>query len=164
MTQQQKKTALAVAIVAGLVSLPMTWLSISGAQFDGSLGEMATAALGDITFNANAFNGRITFLVETPIWFIVAVAIAASVLQLMENSPAFSIPPLAQWLTAIVGVVWIGLAVVLPVFAENATLGIGALVGLVAAVIPLVCLSRATSNEETPQLESQDESPDESDA
>ncbi len=151
-------------MVTGPVSLPMPWMSVSGAQIDGSLGELATATLGDITVNANAFNGHITFLVKTPIWFIVAVAIAASVLQLMENSPAFSIPPLAQWLTATAGVVWIGLVVVLPVFAENAALGIGALVGMVAAVIPLVFLWLASPDEETPQLESQDESQDKSDA
>ncbi|HIN96036.1 MAG TPA: hypothetical protein EYN03_10370, partial [Planctomycetes bacterium] len=148
MTQPQKNTALVFAIVAGLVSLPMTWMTLQGAEIQGGLGEIFNSALGEISLVVTGLNGSITFLFKTPIWFIVVIAIAASVLQLMQDSETFSIPRPAQWATAIVALAWIGLAIVMALFSGKATLGMGALLGLFSGVVPVVCLAIASPDEQ----------------
>lgn len=148
MTQPQKNSALAIAIVCGLISLPMTWMAIQGAQIQGGLGGLFNSALGGVTINVNGFNGHVTVLFKAPIWFIVSVAIAANVLQFMHNTRSFAIPPIAEWLTAIVATVWISIAVCIGMFASGSSLGFGAILGLACAVIPLVCLIKETSQEQ----------------
>ena len=83
MKQQHKNSLLALAIFCGLLSLPMTWLTIRDAQIQSGFGEMFNSAFGGITIDVTGLNGHLTFLVKTPIWFIVLLAIAASSLQLM---------------------------------------------------------------------------------
>ena len=141
MTQPQKNTALAFASVAGLISLPLTWMNIRGATIQGGFGDMFNSAFVPITIDVTGLNGHVTFLFETPLWLIIGVAIAASLLQLMRNSKMFAIPRFAEWLTAIVAVAWISLAVIVALFSGTASLGIGCLFGLASAVIPVICLA-----------------------
>ncbi|WP_339748157.1 hypothetical protein [uncultured Rubinisphaera sp.] len=148
MTQPQKNTALAAAIVAALLSLPLTWMTIQNAEIQGGFGNMFNY-LGGMTINVTGLNGNVTFLFKTPIWFIVCIAIGASVLQLMAGSKSFAIPRFAQWATAIIATTWIGLAVIIAISSDKATLGIGALLGLLSAIIPMVCLFMSTSASET---------------
>lgn len=148
MTQPQKNTALATAIVAALLSLPLTWMSIQNVQFHGSLDSLFNS-FGGMTINVTGLDGSVTFLVKAPIWFIVCIAICANVLQLMAGSKSFAIPRFAEWATAIIATTWIGLTVIIAMFSGKATLGIGALLGLLSAVIPVVCLCMATSTDET---------------
>ncbi len=139
MTQPQKNTALVCGIVAAVLSLPLTWITIRNAQVQGGFGTMFNP-FGGMTFNITGLNGHLTFFVKTPIWFIVSVAIAANILQLMSGSPSFAIPDIAQWGTAIVATLWLVLPVLTTIGSGKATLGIGALLGLASAVIPVVCL------------------------
>ena len=144
MTQSQKNTALAIAIVAGLISLPLTWMTIRGATIQGGLGEMFNSMLGGMTIDVTGLNGHVTFLFKTPIWFIVGVAIAASVLQLMHNFEMFAISRIVEWLTSIVAVAWVLIAIIIALFSGQASLGIGSLLGLASSVIPVVCLAIPT--------------------
>ncbi|GIX01047.1 MAG: hypothetical protein KatS3mg111_4379 [Pirellulaceae bacterium] len=156
MTQPQKNTALVCGIVAAVLSLPLTWMTIQNAQIQGGFGNMFNS-LGGMTINVTGLNGHLTFLIKTPIWFIVCVAISANVLQLMASSQSFAIPKVAQWATAIVATLWVGLAVLIAIGSGKATLGIGALLGFASAVIPVVCLfltsrsSQARSSIEDPE-------------
>lgn len=146
MTQPQKNTALALAIVAGLISLPLTWMTIHGATIEGGLGDMFHSAFGGLSIDVTGLNGHVTLLFKTPIWFIVGVAIAASALQLMHNSRMFAIPRFAEWLTSIVAVAWVALAIMVALLSGKASLGIGSLLGLASAVIPVVCLAVPASH------------------
>ncbi|WP_417395955.1 hypothetical protein [Gimesia chilikensis] len=139
MTQPQKNTALAAAILAGLLSLPLTWMTIQNAQIQGGFGNMFNS-LGGISLNVTGLNGHVRFLFKTPIWLIVCMAMLANVLQLMAGSKSFTIPRLIQWATAMIATAWIGLTVILAISSDQATLGIGALVGAMSAAIPVVCL------------------------
>lgn len=141
MTQPQKNTALAFAIVAALLSLPLTWMTIHNAQLQVAFGQMFDSSFGGLTINITGFNGHVTLLFKTPIWFIACVAIAANGLQLMHPSKLFAIPRLAIWGAAIYALVAIGLTVVIGMASGKATLGIGSLLGLISAVIPVVCLA-----------------------
>jgi len=146
--QQHKNSLLALAIVAGLLSLPMTWMTIRGAQIQGGFGEMFNSALGGMTFDVTGLNGHLTFLVKTPIWFIILVAIAASVVQLMRGSKTFAIPSAVEWGLACVAVAWVGFAFVVPLFSDQASFGMGALLGLFAAATPLAMLCLPTAEVE----------------
>lgn len=149
MTQPQKNTALVFGIVAGLASLPVTWMTLHNAQMEGGLGEMFNSAFGGgITLNVTALNGHVTFLVETPIWLVVGVAITANVLQLMRSSKMFAVSLAFAWLTAIVAVAGIGFIVVSALVSGKATLGVGALLGVVSAMVPLFCLAIRSSGEQ----------------
>ena len=148
MTQPQKNTVLVFAIVAGLASLPLTWMTIRAAQFEGGVGGILNAALGGMTLDVTGLNGHVTFLVETPIWLIVAVAIGANVLQLMRHSAMFAIPAWAEWLTALVATAWVSVAVFIAWFSDQATLGVGTLLGLFCAMAPLLCLAISTPAQE----------------
>ena len=118
----------------------MTWMTIHGAQIQGGFGDMFNSTFGGMTIAVTGLNGHLTFLVKTPIWFIVLVAIAASVLQLMRGSKTFAIPRAAEWGVASLAVGWIGIAIVIALFSGKASLGIGALLGLTSAVVPLAML------------------------
>lgn len=145
MTRQQRNTALAAAILAGVLSLPLTWMTIRGAQVQSPLGDMFNSAFGPMTVSITGLNGHVTFLAKTPIWLIVGVAIAASVLQLMRHSAAFAIPRAAEWLSAILAVAWVSIVIVLALLSDTASIGVGSLLGLLSAVIPLACLIVPTS-------------------
>ena len=152
MTQPQKNTALALGIVAGLLSLPLPWMTLRGATLQGNIGNIFNAQFGEMTIDVTGFNGHVTILFKTPLWFLVGVAITANVLQLMHNSKSFAIPRFTEWLAAIVAVVWISLAILVALFSGKATPGIGSLLGFASAVIPVVCL--AVSSTPTPETSS----------
>lgn len=158
MTQPLKNTAAVFAILAGLISLPLTWMSISGAQLNGQLvnGDLGNPfsfpfPIGNI--NVTGFNGHITVLFKSPIWLIVSIAIASNVLQLMQNTVQFAVPRFAQWLTALFGVLWICMAIGVTLFSDKASLGIGSLLGLFCASVALFCLVAPTSPQQDLQLE-----------
>ena len=66
---------------------------------------------------------------ETPIWFIIVLATAASVLQLMSSSMMFAVLRFLEWITATVAVAWIGLVIIPSLSAGRGTLGIGGYLG-----------------------------------
>ena len=85
-------------------------------------------------------NGKLTLLVETPLWFVVGVAVVAGVLQLMRYSQMFAIPKFAEWATAIVGAAWTGIPMIMMLFSGQVTVGIGWPLGMLCAAVPLLCL------------------------
>jgi hypothetical protein len=141
MTQPQKNTALALAIVAGVMSLPLPWMTIRGATIQSGPGHIFHSASDGLTIDVTGLNGHVTLLFKTPIWFIVGVAIAASVLQLMHHSGMFAVPRFAEWLTSIIAVAWVAPAIIVAMLSGKTAPGLGLLLGLAAAVIPVVCLT-----------------------
>jgi hypothetical protein len=140
MKQQHKNSLLALAIISGLLSLPTTWMTIHGAQFQGGFAEMLNPVVGGMTVPVTGLNGHFTFLVKAPIWFITLVAIAASIVQLMRGSKTFAVPAAVEWGIACVAVGWVGLALVVALSSGKASLGIGAFLGLFSAATPLAML------------------------
>ena len=142
MNTKQKNTLLAAGIVSGLVSLPMTWMTIRNAemQIEGGLGDLFNSAFQGMTFDVTGLNGHVTMLFKTPLWFVVGVAIAANVIQLMKSSNAFAIPRIALWIVAVAAAVWITIPILLALSSGKATLGIGWFLGVCCAAAPLICL------------------------
>ncbi len=140
MTRPQQNTALSAAIVCGLLSVPLTWMTIRNPELPGGFGGMFPAAFSGMSIDVTGLNGSITVLFKTPIWFVMCVAIAASALQLLSQSGTFAIPRIAQWSIAVLALIWVGVAILTGLASSKATLGIGALLGLASAVIPVVCL------------------------
>lgn len=145
-TQQQKNTAAVFAILAGLVSIPLTWMTVRGPLLLSGLGNSLNLPIGQL--NVTGVNGTITFLFKSPIWFIVGIAISANVIQLMQNSRQFAIPWFAGWVTSIFGVIWIGIGICVALFSDKATLGIGSLLGFFCAGVALFCVIVPTSTQQ----------------
>ena len=82
---------------------------------------------------------------QTPIWFIIVLATAANVLQLMSGSRTFAVPRFLEWITATVAVAWIGLVIIPSLSAGRGTPGIGGYYRFTSAVIPLLCLAVPSS-------------------
>ncbi|TWT63239.1 hypothetical protein [Rubinisphaera italica] len=136
MTEPQKKSALVSAIFVGVLSLGLPWMTMeSGNTFRGIGFPFAGG-----TVDVSAFSGSSTFLVKIPFWFLVFLSIAASVIQLLRNNPSFAFPQFIKWGMAIFPVVWISSTMLLVIFSAQATLGIGLILGLASALIPLICL------------------------
>jgi hypothetical protein len=142
MNPKQKNTLLAAGIVSGLLSLPMTWMTIRNAEFniEGGFGDLFNSAFQGMTLDVTGLNGHVTLLFKTPLWFIVAIAIAANALQLMRSSDMFAIPKRALQIVVIGATFWVTVPIINVLLTGEATLGIGALLGLCCAAAPLVCL------------------------
>lgn len=147
MNQKQKNSLLVAGIIAGVISLPMTWMSIRGASIEGPMGSLFNQALQGVSLDVTGLNGSVTLLVKTPIWFLVLMGVAASGLQLMRSSAMFEIPPAVAWGASILSCGGIALAILITLFSSQASLGIGALVGLVGAAVPLACLTTPTADD-----------------
>lgn len=146
MTQQQKNTAALFAVIAGVISIPLTWMTIYGGRLTAGPGSQISIPIEKMY--VTGVNGSITVIFQTPIWFIVGIAVAANVLQLMRNSRQFAIPRFAEWLAALFGVVWIGAGISLALFSDKVSLGIGSLLGLFCAGVALLCLVVPTSTQQ----------------
>lgn len=155
MNPKQKNTLLAAGIVSGLISLPMTWMTIRNApmQIEGGFGNLFDSAFQGMTFDVTGLNGHVTLLFKTPLWFVVAVAVGANVLQLMRSSDAFAIPRIALWIIAVVAAIWITIPIMMALSSGRATLGIGWFLGLCCAAAPLLCLVVPDTKVERTQLE-----------
>ncbi len=142
MTDKQKKTLLISAIIAGVVSLPMTWLTVQNARmsFPGGFGGMLPSGFASMSINVTGISGFVTFIIKSPLWFIVLIAIAANVLQLLRNSKSVEIPKLAEWITAIVAVVWTTVPILIALTSGQVTPAVGWLLGVFCAATPLACL------------------------
>ncbi|WP_339730280.1 hypothetical protein [uncultured Gimesia sp.] len=157
MAQPLKNTAALFAILAGLISIPLSWMTIYGAQFTDGAGNRFPIPIDEfkvLGFSVTGINGSFTFLFETPIWFLVGIAISANVLQLMHNSTQFAIPSFAEWATALFGFIGIGLGICVALFSDKVTLGIGSLMGLFCAGVALLCLVVPTSDQQDSLMES----------
>ena len=142
MDPKLKNTLLAAGIVSGVVSLPLTWMTIRNAdmRIEGELGNVFNSMFQGMTFDVTGLNGHVTLLFNTPLWFVIGVAIAANVIQLMRASNWFAIPRIALWIVAVVAALWITIPILLVMSTGKATLGLGWFLGLFSAAAPLVCL------------------------
>jgi hypothetical protein len=141
MNAKQKNTLLIVAIVSGIISLPLPWMSIHNAMFQTPLGGSLTFPLPLLTqVDVTGLNGKVTFLITSPIWLVVCIAMAASALQFMRQSRMFEIPNFVVWGAAIFALICTSAPVLAALFSGNASLGIGWLFGLFCAAAPLACL------------------------
>ena len=89
-TERKKNTMLAIAMLAGLLSLPAPWMTIHNAT-----------AMG-MNVDITGFSGYFTWPIKFPFWVAVTIAIVASGLQLMRNSKIFYIPRAAEWTAVLI--------------------------------------------------------------
>lgn len=132
MNPKQKNTLLAAGIVSGLLSLPMTWMTIRNAdiKINGGFGDLLDSAFQGMTFDVTGVNGHVTLLFKTPLWFVVAISIAANAVLLMRSSDMFAIPKRALRIVVIGATFWVTVPMINVLLTGDATLGIGALLGL----------------------------------
>lgn len=140
---RQKNTLLVTAILAGLVSLPLTWMTIHNPQLQlgGGMNGLTEMFGTPISFDVTGLNGHVTMLIKAPLWFVVCVAMGASVLQLMQNSKVFAVPTIVAMFAAVIGMVWTAAPIVPALVTGKGTPGIGWLLAMYCAAVPLACLA-----------------------
>jgi len=147
MDARLKNSTRVAAIISGLMSLSMPWMTIHNAQlrFGDGQGDVFSSAPSGLSLTVTALNGYVTFLAKTPLWFIVCAAVGANVAQFMANSRYFAIPRPMEWAIAVLACFLIVLLAVVAIGTGQATLGIGWCLGLFCAAVPILCLARPTS-------------------
>lgn len=142
MNAKQRNTLLVSGIVSSLLSLPLTWMTISGVELQGPFLDQLSGSFAGFSFDVTGLNGFVTLLFNVPIWLVVCIAIAASALQLMRASNNFAVSTTVIWVTAIAGVVWAVIPVGISLSSGKATLGVGTLFGWFGAIAPFISLMR----------------------
>jgi len=136
MERKTRVTLLVVGIAAGLLSIPMTWFSIQNAQLN--LPFPGASLPSGMSFDVTGINGSITALIKIPIWMLSLSAVSAGVLQLLRKDETFPVSKILDGTLAGIACVWIAIGILTSMV--KASLGLGAILGLTAAVIPLVCM------------------------
>ncbi|WP_442511484.1 hypothetical protein SH528x_003165 [Novipirellula sp. SH528] len=144
---------LTAAIVAGLLSLPSTWMTIRNTNiritpnFGGQLitpdTEFANLVIPSVTntsFDVTGLNGHVTFLAKFPIWLIVGIAITGCLFQIAEKFDAIAFPRILLWSIAISALALTVLPLVIALGSGRSSPGIGWFLGLACAVTPVVVL------------------------
>ncbi len=148
MNSKQKNSVLVAGILAGVISLPLPWMSISNPVLQSPLGgSIPLPIFGQV--QVTGFNGSVTFLVTSPIWLVIALAIGASVAQFMRQSKMFEIPTFVVWAIAILALTLTIVPLIGALTSGQASPGIGWLLGLFCAAAPVICLATRTSAENT---------------
>lgn len=145
MNPKQKNTLLASAIIAGVLAVPMTWFTIHNPQFDlrgGPFSAMFNMQnFNGMPLNVTGFNGSVSlFGISAPLWFVAMLAIGASGLQYLRNSPTFEIPRIAEWIVATIACAWTTIPILFGLGMGKASLGMGWVLGTYCAVAPLAAL------------------------
>lgn len=152
MSQARKNSLLALAILLAIISMPMHWLTINSLP---SESESQTNLFDGIS-NESVFGGTIagrrftalddwslTFL-SFPICAVPIVAVLSSLAQLMAATRFFDVPLWFLWPLSVFSaliVVWI---IVMPIFNEHLSSGVGPLVTLLSSAIPITMLLTPT--------------------
>lgn len=144
---------LAAAIVAGILSLPTTWLTIRNINIqitpdfggriltpDSDFTGMISSNITNTSFDVTGLNGHVTLLVKFPIWLIVCLAISACLFLIADRSHAIVFPRVLLWVVAIASLVLTVLPLVIALGSGRATPGIGWLLGLACAATPVAVL------------------------
>lgn len=143
MTIPQSNTLLTFSIVAGVLSLPMTWFTFKTFETVGSNVEYwqyynPTLHLYSTVY-VTGLTGKVPHPIEIPAWFIIAIGITASVMQFMAQSTRFAVPKSVAWITTIIGVAWI-LFLPLRPGSQHVSTSIGYWLAVFCTCGPLACL------------------------
>ena len=136
--------ALLGGMIASLVSLPLTWFTLKSTMGD-MTGMPGLGGAMSFSVSANGFKG---LLFGIPIWLVMLVAAGAGLLQYLRAIGKFEAPPAAEWGTAIGAAAILALGMIRLITAGLMP-GIGMLLGLAGAAVPIVCLAMPTQGGET---------------
>lgn len=136
MNERHRNTTLVAAIVCGLVSLYLPWLTHHIGPDQGPF-----AGLGAAFPSSTGLTGSITLVVAFPFWMFAVLGMSASGMQLLRISPHFDSTPVVESLLSVLATV--GVVAVVFVEGKDTTPGLGWVFALLAALLPLSCtLSR----------------------
>ena len=129
MSQTKINVLLALAMLAGASSLPMDWFTLTGVVVEDAVFAGSVSALQGAT------------LFSIPVWVLVAIALVACALQLIEASGFRDVPAALKWGSALVAVLGMSLAIGFPLVAQGVTANAGAFLGFLSSTIPIVTLA-----------------------
>ncbi|MFN7965039.1 MAG: hypothetical protein U0V87_05055 [Acidobacteriota bacterium] len=129
MNQTKINVLLALAMLTGASSLPMDWFTLTDVVVDDTVFAGSISALQGAT------------LFSIPAWVLVAIALVACALQLLEASGLRHVPKALKWTPAVVAVLGMSLAIGFPLVAQGVTANAGAFLGFLSSVIPTLTLA-----------------------
>lgn len=129
MSQTKTNVLLALAVLAGASSLPMDWFTLTNIVIEDAVFAGSVSALQGAT------------LFSIPAWLLVAIALVACALQLIEASGFRDVPRSLKWGSALVAVLGMALAIGFPIAAQGVTAKAGAFLGFLSSAIPVVTLA-----------------------
>lgn len=129
MSQTKINVLLALAMLAGASSLPMDWFTLTGVVVEDAVFAGSVSALQGAT------------LFSIPAWVLVAIALVACALQLIEANGFCDVPAALKWGSALVAVLGMSLAIGFPLVAQGVTANAGAFLGFLSSTIPIVTLA-----------------------
>jgi hypothetical protein len=144
-----RNSAVLAAAVCGLLSLPSTWLTVHEAKvtWNGENPGPAGITLNDLSeflggtdFAITGLNGHVTFGLQFPLWSLVALALAASGLLVLRDSPRFAVAPVVVWLVALAALFLTTVPFLALLTSSKASMGVGWLLAFASAALPFACL------------------------
>ncbi len=139
MTPKQLTGLLLAGVLAGIISLPTTWVTFHPAKGGPvSFVDWIGFTLGDPTITVTGFTGHTFIPCDVPLWVIVSISIGAAALRLMQlqNSSTFALPMVKG--IAMIGAIWVTVVFLLMLVGERDSVGIGGFLALICAAISVV--------------------------
>ena len=153
MSLPRRNALLSLAIVAGLLSLPTTWLKFTKTKFtitpnfggrilnqDSDFKSMLAQKVTKTSLSLTGLNGSVSLILDIPIWLIATLAIMSNILILADAHAGIDFPRAVLWAFSIAATCLATLPALIAIAVENVTPGIGWAFGLVAAIVPLSVL------------------------
>lgn len=129
MSQTKSIVLLTAAIIAGVMSLPFEWFTLTNVDIDSTKHSGSVSALDGAT------------LFSIPIWALVATALVASILQLLDKVTRLAIPKFVTSGLAVLALIGMLVAIVVPMALQGVTANEGAFLGFLSAIIPMVAIT-----------------------
>ena len=128
-SQTTSQTLLAISVLAGVLSLPLEWFTLTNVVVDSS----------SFSGSVSALDGASLFAI--PVWAIVAIAIIAGLLQLLDATRFCAIPRFVTLSFAIIALIAMSVTIIFPIAAHGVTANEGAFFGFLSAAIPTIALA-----------------------
>ena len=157
---------LAAAIVAGLLSLPTVWMTLSNTsiQFTPNVGGQILTRNTDFSnviipnvmntrFEVTGLNGHIRFLVKVPIWLVVVLGMVSCLFLILNNLPMLSFPRGLLWCICVVSFVYTTLPVLIGLTSGRVAPGIGWFLGLFCSAVPFIVLWSPRNFDSSPGMD-----------
>ena len=136
MSQAKSIVLLTAAILAGALSLPLEWFTLTNLDIESAKHSGSVSALDGAT------------LFSIPIWALVATALVASILQILDKVTRLGVPKFVTSGVAVVALVGMLVTIVVPMALQGVTANEGAFLGFLSAAMPMVAITMGSPRRE----------------
>jgi hypothetical protein len=129
MSQTKSIVLLTAAILAGALSLPLEWFTLTNVDIESA----------KHSGSVSAWDGATLFSI--PIWVLVATALVANVLQILDKVTRLGIPNVLISGITVAALIGMLVTILVPMVLQGVTANEGAFLGFLSAAIPVVAIT-----------------------